>query len=414
MTTKTPTPRVSDQPRIAIALAGGGPLGAVYEIGVVCALADSLDGIDFTQLDHYVGVSSGGFIAAGLANGIAPRALCDMFITSDETSGERFDPKNLMRPAMGELARRALALPGLLARAGWSLVRGAGFVQSIEVLGRALPTGVLNNDAIDDKVRELFSKPGRTNDFRKLRARLTLVASHLDSGEAAPFGEPGLDDVPISKAIQASAALPGLFPPVEIKGAYFVDGALKKTLHATMALNDGVDLLLCINPLVPFDATQPEVERVMLRGLPPEKRRIPGIEEGGLPSVLSQTFRALIHSRMELGLRHYQRDYPETEIVLIEPDHRDPEFYLANTFSYSQRRDMAEHAYQQTRAYLRSNQTRLAQKFAKAGISLNHESLADPKRYLVEPRRAPTQIGRAVQSLQEVLDDISTLVPARG
>ena len=62
-------------PRIGLALAGGGPLGAVYEIGALCALQEALAGIDFTRLQHYVGVSAGGFIAAGLANGIAPLLL---------------------------------------------------------------------------------------------------------------------------------------------------------------------------------------------------------------------------------------------------------------------------------------------------------------------------------------------------
>jgi predicted acylesterase/phospholipase RssA len=70
----------SQAPRIALALSGGGPLGAIYEIGALCALEESLNGIDFTQLQHYVGVSAGGFIAAGLANRITPRELCALFI----------------------------------------------------------------------------------------------------------------------------------------------------------------------------------------------------------------------------------------------------------------------------------------------------------------------------------------------
>ena len=81
-----------------------------------------------------------------------------------------------------------------------------------------------------------------------------LVATDLDSGDSAPFGQPGWDHVPISRAVQASAALPGLFPPVRIGGRHYVDGALKKTLHATVLLEEGLDLLLCLNPLVPFDA----------------------------------------------------------------------------------------------------------------------------------------------------------------
>ena len=37
-------------PRIGLALAGGGPLGAIYEIGALCALQESLDGVDFNDL----------------------------------------------------------------------------------------------------------------------------------------------------------------------------------------------------------------------------------------------------------------------------------------------------------------------------------------------------------------------------
>ena len=44
------------RPRIGLALAGGGPLGAVYELGVLSALAESLQGIDLNELDVYVGV----------------------------------------------------------------------------------------------------------------------------------------------------------------------------------------------------------------------------------------------------------------------------------------------------------------------------------------------------------------------
>lgn len=100
----------------------------------------------------------------------------------------------------------------------------------------------------------MFSRPGRTNDFRKLKCRLFLVATDLDSGESIAFGADGNDTVPISTAVQASAALPGLFPPVEINGRHYVDGALIKTLHASVALKDGADIVFCINPLVPFDA----------------------------------------------------------------------------------------------------------------------------------------------------------------
>jgi NTE family protein len=397
-------------PKIALALAGGGPLGAIYEIGALCALEESLSGLDFNRLDHYVGVSAGGFIAAGLANGITPRELCASFIENDGAS-DVFDPAWLMVPAYGEFLRRGVMAPGLAASALWRATLGfKPLTHSLERLGPLLPTGIFSNDEIDRRLARLFTRPGRTNDFRRLATRLTLVATHLDSGEAAPFGRAGWDHVTISKAVQASSALPGLFPPVEIDGQFFVDGALKKTMHASVALDEGVDLLLCLNPLVPFNASEAPAERLMQRGLPPEKRRIPRIIDGGLPAVLSQTFRSMIHSRMELGMKHYERAYPGTDILLVEPDHRDPELYLANIFSYRQRRQLAEHAYQQTRALLRARRLPLAAKLARHGVALRHEVLDAPQRHLVAPPKPPTRIGRAVATLQDAMDDLGRLV----
>lgn len=404
------------RPRIALSLAGGGPLGAIYEIGALCALQEALDGIDFTHLDHYVGVSAGSFIAASLANGMSPQDLCESFIDNElqgNDSGQhsdRFDPAWLMRPAFGEFARRAIMLPGLLVSAASRVTfERKSLLSALELLGPALPTGVFSSAEVNERMAKIFSQPGRSNDFRTLQkmrgSRLTLIATNLDSGESAPFGAPGWDHVPISQAVQASSALPGLFPPIEIGDHYFVDGALKKTLHASVALDEGMDLVICLNPLVPFDALNAR-PAVMQRGLPKERQRIPRISDGGLPAVLSQTFRSMIHSRLEMGMKAYERQYPQTDIVLIEPDQRDPEMYLANTFSYSQRASLAEHAYQQTRYLLRTRRSSLAAKFEKHGISVNEEILSDPKRHLVIPTPKATSVGKAVQRLEETLEDL--------
>ena len=403
----------ASKPRIGLALAGGGPLGAIYEIGALCALEESLDGITFTDLHHYVGVSAGGFIAAGLANGMSPRALCDAFIKTGAEHGEFFDPAWLMVPAYGEFLRRAVMLPGLVLTSLWRASVGRKtLLNALEALGPALPTGVFSNDEIDTRLNRFFTKPGRTNDFRELKAKLTLVATNLDSGDAALFGQPGWDHVPISKAVQASSALPGLFPPVEIDNQYFVDGALKKTMHAGVAMDEGIDLMFCLNPLVPFNATRPQQLTHKLSPNSGPQQRVPRIVDGGLPAVMSQTFRAMIHSRLELGMKHYAHCYPHTDIVLLEPDHRDLEIFLANPFSYRQRRQMAEHAYQTTRHMLRSRKTTLSVQLARHGISINMNVLDDLKRQLVAPLPAATRVGRAMASLEEIMDDLNHVVNA--
>ena len=188
---------MQEGPRIGLALAGGGPLGAIYEIGALCALDEALQGLELTQLTGYVGVSAGGFIAASLANGITPRELCAAFIENAD-GVDLFSPSLLMRPAWGEFAKRALSLPTLTAQAAYQyFFKRRSRMAAFERLGRALPTGLFSGHAMQRRLAHIFSEPGRSNDFRQLPRKLVLVATDLDSGEAVPFGQPGHDDVPI-------------------------------------------------------------------------------------------------------------------------------------------------------------------------------------------------------------------------
>jgi len=397
--------RRNQGPRIGLALAGGGPLGATWEIGALCALEEAIPGLDFTDLDGYVGVSAGSFIAAALANGMRPRQLCASFIENDPAVGiDLVSPTLFVRPAFAELAGRLALLPWLAGQAGWQLALGRrSLIATIERLGRALPTGVFSAAPLQARLQQVFSAPGRSDDFRRLKQRLVLVATDLDSGEAAPFGQPGWDHVPISRAVAASAALPGLFPPVAIGDRWYVDGALKKTLHARVLLDQGLDLLLCLNPLVPFDATHSQRHRVLAG------QRIPRIVQGGLPLVLSQTFRTLIHSRLELGLKGYEASHPNTDILLFEPDQHDPEMFLANILSYSQRRLVAEHAYQQTRDDLRERRGSLGAALGRHGLGLDEAALADQQRQLIAdaPRRTGrTALALPLKRLDGVLDEL--------
>jgi predicted acylesterase/phospholipase RssA len=394
--------------RIGLALAGGGPLGAIYEIGALCALEEALPGVDFNALHGYVGVSAGAVIAAGMANGMTPRRLCAAFIETRRDDPDAVDPAVFYRPALGEYARRLGTLPRLAARSAMRFAfEHHSLLRAAEGLAHALPAGLFSHAPLRERVRRLLSAPGRSDDFRKLARRLVLVATDLDSGETAPFGLPGWDHVPISQAVAASAALPGLYPPVPVDGPHgrrwYVDGALKKTLHASVLLDLDLDLVLCLNPLVPFDATHSERRRVLADGEP----RIPHLVEGGLPVVLSQTFRSLIHSRLEMGLRGYAASHPHTDIVLFEPDHRDPEMFLANTFGYGQRRRLVEHAYQRTRADLRSRRSVLNAQLARHGLQLDGAALDDAHRTLVG-RRHPGRgrMARALRRLDEVLTDL--------
>jgi NTE family protein len=393
-----------------VALAGGGPLGAIWEIGALVALDEALLGLDLADVDVYVGVSSGSFIAAGLANDIRPRAMHRMFIES-EAADDPFEPELLLRPALKEYLQRLASLPQLMVSATRRYLEAPGaFFESFQALTRALPTGVFDNAGINDYLAKLFAAPGRTNDFRRLRHKLFLVATDLDSGETVPFGGRGWNDVPIARAVLASAALPGLFPPVEIHGRYYIDGALMRTLHASVALRAGAELLICINPLVPFNAD--------LAARRTGKKPV-SLVRSGLPAVLSQTFRAIIHSRMQVGMGRYRKEFPKADVLLFQPSRDDSDMFFTNVFSYSARRRLSEHAYQQTRADLRRRSKALEPILARHGIRLDRAVLADKSRTLARStgaiRRAGAgMLGRTVIQLDRTLDDLGALLRAHS
>ena len=133
-------------------------------MGTLLALADSIEGLDFNGLDVYVGVSSGGFVAAALANGISPAQMYRLFI--DDGRDAALKPEIFLRPALREYARRLAALPPLALRAGWQYLRDPrhrGVMESFATLSRAVPTGIFDNRIIDDFLRRRFAAPGRSN-----------------------------------------------------------------------------------------------------------------------------------------------------------------------------------------------------------------------------------------------------------
>jgi NTE family protein len=404
------TPPVGARPdhpaRIGIALAGGGFLGAAYELGALAALAESIDGLDLTGLDVYVGVSAGAFLAAGLANGLSPHAMVRMFVESERDDAP-FDPATLLRPSWSAVSERLREAPRVAAevlselRRGW---RQAGFgAAAWRGLDRAtslLPSGVLDAGPAEAKLARVFITRGRGNRFGDLPCVLRIVATDIDSGEAVAFGDARTAEVPISRAVVASSAVPGLFAPVHVGDRRFVDGALNKTLHASIALQEGARLVLCLNPLVPFQptATGPSMT----------------IAQGGLGAVLAQTVRTAIRSRMSVGLEKYRVSHPHADVLLFEPRPDDETMFATRIFSTSSRRELCEHAYRRTRMDLLERAPTLSPLLARHGLSLNLTRLNRPDLPLLRPtsgRHArPGTLASTTRRLTRTLDDLDRIV----
>jgi hypothetical protein len=144
-------------------------------------------------------------------------------------------------------------------------------------------------------------------------------------------------------------------------------------MHASVVLEQGIDLMIGLNPLVPFNQNE---------GMAVEHDR--SLAAGGLPTVLSQTFRTLLQSRMQVGLARYSQQYPDIDQLVFEPNARDSELFFTNAFSFSSRRRICEIAYRNTLADLRRHADTLRPQLAAHGIRLRDEILADEHRSVLD------------------------------
>src|SRR3546814_145788 len=150
--------------RIGLAIAGGGPIGGMYELGALRALDEALDGLDLTDLDSYVGVSSGAFLAAGLANRMSTADMCRIFITGDSDDA-RFRADTFLRPALFEYLQRAASLPRLTFDWWRSLLLDPLDMRWSDLVNRfggLVPTGLFDNAEVERFLRDIFTRSGRS------------------------------------------------------------------------------------------------------------------------------------------------------------------------------------------------------------------------------------------------------------
>ncbi|HOG03708.1 MAG TPA: patatin family protein, partial [Accumulibacter sp.] len=178
--------------------------------------------------------------------------------------------------------------------------------------------------------------------------------------------------------------------------------------HASVALHEGAELVICINPLVPFDAR-------LAAKRPAHENPSPAPEhlvDGGLPVVLSQTFRAIIHSRMRTGMDRYRLEFEGKDVVLFEPTRDDADMFFTNVFSYRGRSRLCEHAYQRTRSDLYRRRHELRPIFERHGIELNLGVLKDHSRSLLSKKRRP-DLATSASALDSSLRDLEAWLLAQ-
>ena len=211
----------------------------------------------------------------------------------------------------------------------------------------------------------MLADAGRANDFRLIDRELYITATDLDTTERIVFGEKGWADVPISKAIECSTALPMVYKPVELKGRQMVDGGIRSTTNVDIAVERGAKFIVVVNPIVPYVNDFEKTIPTMLG------TRVRRVSDMGMPAIANQTFRIMSHARLHQAVDQWREKYPGVDIILVEPEPNDELMFGTPIMDYSQRLRIARHGFESVTAKLAEDYEQFEEIAQRHGLEIS-------------------------------------------
>ncbi|MDT8442751.1 MAG: patatin-like phospholipase family protein [Desulfuromonadales bacterium] len=362
--------------KTAMVLAGGGIMGAAYEIGCLAAL-DRLfsPGFSTRHFDTYIGISAGSVIATLIANRIPPRGLFSTIARNERTVFNwrrsdiyRFDWWTTLS-AFGRLPFNMLNILRHYRKSNWEI----HLSDLPHLLHEQFPAGLFSLHPLQSYLCRSFREEGLCDTFGELNCELFIPAYNLDTGERVIFGTKEQQDLHICQAITASSAIPFFFQPYRIGDNAYLDGSTGKVPHLDIAIDNGAKLIVLINPRVPF-RNDPEI--TCLPSL--SYGKCSQIDELGVMFTWEQAKRIESREKLIQSMNYYRQKNPEVDILLFEPSLDEALLFFQGPMSISARNQVMQHGYQLTLSEMRDNYASLAETFDRHGVLTTEKNLSKP------------------------------------
>lgn len=230
-----------------LVLGGGGITGIAWEFGVLHGLVDA--GVDLTDADLVVGTSAGSVVGSQLGARADLAARYAAQLEDDADAG----------------ARTPVDAEAMVALFGAALAGATDLADVRRRIG-GVATAAATVDA-EERVALIATRlPTHTWPDRPL----WITAIDVATGQLVVFDSDA--GVPLVRAVAASCAVPGIWPPVTIRGRRYMDGGIGSAVNAELVRSaDAVVVVAPIaeNVLRPGSAVADE-----LRHLGPDLRRL--------------------------------------------------------------------------------------------------------------------------------------------
>jgi NTE family protein len=208
--------RANNPPTVGLVLSGGGAKGFAY-VGLLKVLEEVNMPID------YIGGSSIGAVIGGLySSGYSAEEIEELISLQDWDAliGDNFDREYISYEEKRFSDRYVFTIP-------------------IEPTGISIGRSLAGSFNIDLMLNRVFTHVAHVNDFSELCIPFFCIGTDLISGKDVV-----LDSGNIARAIRASMAIPGYFPPANYNGYYLTDGGVINNYPAEQLKEMGADIII--------------------------------------------------------------------------------------------------------------------------------------------------------------------------